>query len=101
MRYFLFPMALLADRESQSAVACLLVGAHRLRSLLSTGSASAHLAAVAVSAVAATAQEEDLPTAIAADEAEGVHGPMGPLKLDVAPYPCDELLVGHGLVGTT
>lgn len=101
MRYFLFPVALLADRQSQSPVACLLIGAHRFRSLLSTGSTPAVGAAVAVSPVAATAQEEDLPAAIAANEAEGVHGPVARWKLDVAPYPCDELLVGHGLIGTT
>src|SRR5260370_32575500 len=78
MRYFLVPVALLTDRESQSAIPSLLVGAYRLRPFLSTGSAAAPWAAVSVSAVAATAQEEDLSAAIAADEAEGVHGPQRP-----------------------
>src|SRR5437764_546306 len=60
MRYFLFPVPRLADRQPESSIARLLVVPDRLRPLLSTRRLAAPPAAVLVAVVTATAQEEDL-----------------------------------------
>src|SRR5437667_12297182 len=73
MRYFLLPVPRLAFRQREAAVAGGLVALHRRRHLLAPRRLRARPGAVAITAVAATAEEEHLAATAADDEAKGVH----------------------------
>jgi hypothetical protein len=88
----------------EAAEASLLVAAAGLALLAAAGDRGALARAVPMAAVAAAAEEEDLPAvgAVADDEAQRVHG-LGRRRqeLDAPRAPCDEPLVEPTATGAT
>ena len=70
MRYFLFPVARLADRQLESPVAGPLIITDRLGHLFSAGGVAARPTTVPIAAIAKAAQEEDLTASVADDESK-------------------------------
>lgn len=88
----------------QASIATALVSMPSLTLLAPASRRRALARAVPLAAIAAAADEEDLPAigAVADDEAQRVHGSgRDRQELDVAPVPCDEHLVDPGSGRTT